>query len=72
MVIGPELETRKNNETAHYWLNADSGPIRARFSTLQNQKGVLINEPSSFSGTAQKREIIGHLECESLKSNPVK
>ena len=27
MVVGPELETRKNNETAHYWLSADSGPI---------------------------------------------
>lgn len=48
-----------------------NGPqYRARFSTLQNQKGVLINEPSSFSGTAQKREIIGHLECQSLKATP--
>lgn len=27
MVVGPEPETRRNNETAHYWLSPDSGPI---------------------------------------------
>ena len=43
MVVGPELEIRKNNETAHYWLSPDSGPTAGEVVDVT----IFISNPSA-------------------------